>query len=338
MQTAYQLLLENMNQGRRCALVTKYNASGITKTIVPDTAAVFATMPFDPGSIGMVETDDEVVLAELYSPKPRMIILGGGHIALPLVATGATLGFDVVVFDDRPSFANAARFPAATEVICDSFDNMADRLNIRRNDYVVIVTRGHRYDSMCLRGIIAGEFPYYVGMIGSRRRVAIVKSQVAEETGAADKVAQLHSPIGLAIGAVTPEEIAISILAEIIQVKRQGKAADRSGGTKALGDAVPDMELLEWLAQDHAEPFALVTIVSTIGSTPREAGAKMAVNPLGQIVGSIGGGCAEAEVIQHAIDTIGTGSYRFDEVDMSDSAEEDGMVCGGTMRVLIEAV
>jgi len=95
--------------------------------------------------------------------------------------------------------------------------------------------------------------------------------------------------------------------------------------------------LLIWLAKNHTERIAIATVVGTEGSTPRETGAKMAILPHGQVIGSIGGGCAEAEVMQKAINIIRNGGYFLQTIDLTDAAEEDGMVCGGTMKILIEA-
>jgi xanthine dehydrogenase accessory factor len=182
-------------------------------------------------------------------------------------------------------------------------------------------------------------------MIGSRRRVAIVKKQLEEETGETEKLSSLHAPIGLAIGAVTPEEISISILAEVITEMRLGPINSASDVTKKPRQFIDaDTELLAWLANHanstngRAEKAALATVVETEGSTPREAGAKMAILPAGQTIGSIGGGCSEAEVMRKAIDIIREGGYCLLDIDLTDSAEEDGMVFGGTMKVLIEAV
>jgi len=169
-------------------------------------------------------------------------------------------------------------------------------------------------------------------MIGSKRRVAIVKKQLEEETG--EKLDRLHAPIGLKIGAVTPEEIAVSILAEVICNMRLGTQSS----SEPWRFISPDMSLLRALAGNRGEPAALATVTGTDGSTPCEAGAKMLVLPHGQIVGSIGGGCAEAEVMQKAADIIQNGGFCLMEVDLTDSAEEDGMVCGGTMSVMIEVV
>jgi xanthine dehydrogenase accessory factor len=176
-------------------------------------------------------------------------------------------------------------------------------------------------------------------MIGSRRRVAIVRKKMREEGFDPELIERLHSPIGLAIGAVTPEEIVISILAEVVKERRMKFTWDDGGSASArTGESDSDMELFEWLACGDSEAGALVTVISTDGSTPREAGAKMVVKAGGDMIGTIGGGCAEAEVLRDARDIIQNGGHMFKTIDMTDSAEEDGMVCGGKMIVLIEQI
>lgn len=153
--------------------------------------------------------------------NPEIIILGGGHIALPLVKIASLLGFRVVVVDDRPEFADNNRFPEADRVICDSFDRAVAGLDIGPGSYPVIVTRGHEHDRDCLREIIKHPAAY-IGMIGSRRKVKFVMEQLAKEGIPPEKLAAVFSPIGLDIGAETPEEIALSIMAEIVSVYRGG--------------------------------------------------------------------------------------------------------------------
>ena len=116
-----------------------------------------------------------------FLPEERLILLGGGHIAQPLCAMGSMLDFRVTVVDDRPDFANHQRFPEAARVICDSFDHALVGLQIRPNDYVCVITRGHRWDGECLRRILRGPRPTYLGMIGSRRRVTGLMTLLAEE-------------------------------------------------------------------------------------------------------------------------------------------------------------
>ena len=332
-------IVKHISEGNHVALVTEYSEALIHRSVVCEDDIEWNALDAGSEGVSLTSTDDRLVMVEYYSPKPRMIILGGGHIAVPLCQVGAILGFSTVVYDDRPSFANNERFPDAETVICDSFDHVADRVRINKNDYVVIVTRGHRHDGQCLRSILDGVFPKYVGMIGSRRRVAIVKEQLEEETGETEKLARLHAPIGLSIGAETPQEIAVSIIAEIIKEMRVGPPAiDARNTSKPQCFNSLDMELFEWLSGEGGKTAALATVVYTEGSTPRETGAKMAILPHGKTIGSIGGGCAEADVVQKSISIVRDGGYCLMDVDLTDSAEEDGMVCGGLMKVLVEAV
>jgi xanthine dehydrogenase accessory factor len=294
-------------------------------------------------------TDDAVsrmrpfslLAVERYLPKPRMLILGGGHIALALTKMAKLTDFYVTVFDDRPAFANPGRFPEADEVICDDFSRVMERVKVRSSDYVVIVTRGHKHDTECLEGVLSGVRPAYTGMVGSRRRVAIVMKQLADAGYDQKLLDDVYSPIGLRISAVTPAEISVSILAEIIGVKREGFNIKGARAAAAHGSEIKltcDIEIAEWLARHGDEADALLTRLTTKGPVPRETGAKMAISYEGRTAGTIGGGCAESDVMQDARTIIREGGWMTKTVDMADSAEDDGMVCGGTMSVIIERV
>ena len=277
---------------------------------------------------------DTLAIREPMLPQERLLVLGGGHIALHVVEFAAKCGFSVIVADDRPDFANRARFPLAEQVICDSFENAIRKVKLTNYDYVVIITRGHRHDADCLRVILPGTQPAYLGLIGSRRRVRGLMEMLAEEGYSTENMARICTPIGLPIGAITPQEIAISILSELIAYKRLPEHSN--DGVRCCCDSDVELSTLRYLAENR-EPKAIVTVIETKGSTPREAGAKMAVSPLGQVTGSIGGGCSEGAVIRDAVHMIGTGRYQIVDIDLTgDVAESDGMVCGGTMKVLIE--
>lgn len=271
-----------------------------------------------------------------FRPEERLILLGGGHIAQPVCRYAADLGFSVTVVDDRPSFANRTRFPEANEILCDAFPDALRTLKVNESDYIAVITRGHRYDADCLRAILPGTFPYYLGMIGSKRRVIALLQLLEDEGFPRDALDRIHTPIGVAIGALTVKEIAISIVAELIQCRRQ-KMNRRSRETILAAEDI-DLPLLEFLARDET-PKALLTIYETSGSTPVKSGAMMAVGRDFRAVGTIGGGCSENAVLMDAYRLIGTGERRCVTVDMSnDVAEEEGMVCGGQMKVLIEDV
>lgn len=278
---------------------------------------------------------DTALVTRAFVPEDRLILLGGGHVSLAVAQMAALLDFRITVVDDRLSFANHERFPMADQMICDSFENAIDSLHIRQSDYVCVLTRGHQWDTVCVQRILRGdEMPYYFGMIGSRRRVEGMRQLLTNEGYDADRIRQLHAPIGLPIGGVTPAEIALSICAEMIRCRRQ--KAQLIGDVMAQTNTDPRM--LDYLA-NGSEPCAMLVVLSSDGSTPVKSGAMMAVNILGQGWGTIGGGCSEAAAIVQARRIIGTGERKILDFDMTDEVAADhGMVCGGTMRVLIEDI
>jgi xanthine dehydrogenase accessory factor len=335
----YSQLLAALRQGERAALISRYGSDGsidkqVVNTGTPDAWRELEELLAQPGMAtsgpvaSMVAQDGSLTVVERYSTKPRLLILGGGHIALALASIGKLIDFEVVVYDDRLSFANTERFPQANQVICDGFDHLMRRLGFRTTDYVVIVTRGHRHDFTCLEAVLTAPRPAYTGMIGSKRRVAIVMGQLKEAGFDEQRLADIHAPIGLRIGALTPAEIAISILAEIIAVKRLERADDAYGSC--------DLTVIEALSNSPEAAEAMVTIYGAEGSVPIDTGAKLAMTYEGNSIGTVGGGCSEAEAMQIARDVIRTGGWRTHTIDLTDSAEEDGMVCGGKMRVIIE--
>ncbi len=279
---------------------------------------------------------DETEYIRNFKPKERLVILGGGHISLELCRYASDLGFSVTVVDDRPGFAHPGRFPDADKVICNAFSDAIEELAVNSNDYVAVVTRGHRFDADCLRGVLSGVFPKYLGMIGSRRRVAALLQLLEEEGFSGEDLGRIHTPIGLDIGAVTVKEIAISIVAELIQCRRA--AFDRRSKEKILTAEDIDIDLLKYLACDET-PKAFLMVYETSGSTPAKSGAMMAIDKGFRTVGTIGGGCSENAVLQDAFRLIGTGEQIQVSIDMSnDVAEDEGMVCGGSMKVFIADV
>ena len=160
---------------------------------------------------------------ERVAPPAELVIVGAGHIAQPLSRIGALLGFRVIVVDDRPDFARRDRFPDADRVVVADFADPFAGIPIGPRSYVVLVTRGHRYDYDCARALArAGAEPAYVGMIGSRRRVRAAFEQLAAEGFDEERLARIHAPIGLDIGAETPAEIAVAITAEMILATHGG--------------------------------------------------------------------------------------------------------------------
>lgn len=271
-----------------------------------------------------------------FRPKERLILLGGGHISQALSALAAQLVFSIWIVDDRPAFANHVCFPHAEKVVCGAFPDAIKKIRVCESDYVVVLTRGHRWDADCLRSILPGPYPRYLGMIGSKRRAHELLKLLEQEGFDKEALAGIHSPVGLSIGALTPAEIGISILAELIQCRRQNICGYAKSSFLVCENT--DLSLLKFLVQETT-PKAMLIVYETHGSTPVKSGAVMAVNQNGRTVGTIGGGCSEHSVMMNAYDLIGTGRRRCMTVDMSnDMAEEEGMVCGGQMKVWIEDV
>lgn len=160
---------------------------------------------------------------EAHRSPPGLVIVGAGHIARPLCAVGALLGFRVTVLDDRPEFATRERFPEAAEVLRADFADPFRGVPIRPDTHLVLVTRGHKYDFEALRHLLRlPRAPAYIGMVGSRRRTRAAMEMLLREGLPPDLLAAVHAPVGLDVGAETPEEIAVSIAAELVLVRRGG--------------------------------------------------------------------------------------------------------------------
>ena len=161
---------------------------------------------------------------EVVESKPVFLVVGAGHIGRALSRLADFLDYHVAVLDDREDFADPELLPEADEVICEDFEAALDRFPIGPNTAIVMVTRGHKQDELSLRRCL-GRGAAYVGMIGSKRRTAAVLEHLREEGFDPEDLAQVRTPIGLAIGAETPEEIAISIMAEVVMLRRGGDGA-----------------------------------------------------------------------------------------------------------------
>ena len=158
------------------------------------------------------------VLVEPVFCEPTVYIFGGGHVSEQIAPLAKNVHFKVVVIDDREMFANRERFPEADEVIVSEFERCFERLNIDESSYVVIVTRGHLYDGIVLGQALESN-ARYIGMIGSRKKIGTLYQSLIEKGIAKESLGRVHAPIGLDINSETPEEIAVSIVAELIKVR-----------------------------------------------------------------------------------------------------------------------
>lgn len=169
------------------------------------------------GGLGMLCGGEASVFIDVIGAPETLLIAGAGHVAQPLAAMGEMLGFKVLVLDDREDFCNEERFPAAKCLVGD-IGELLSNLQITRNTYVVIVTRGHAYDQTALEETINSDATY-IGMIGSRKKVQAVFDNLMQQGVAEEKIKRVYAPIGMDIGAKTVEEISISILSEVIAHK-----------------------------------------------------------------------------------------------------------------------
>ena len=280
---------------------------------------------------GIVTFDGVRIFCDTLGQEKRIVICGAGHVSIPVIKIAVMMDCEVIVLEDRPMYADHARQAGASQVICEPFDEALDKIEGSADTYFVILTRGHRYDQICLEKIAQKEHAY-IGMIGSRRRTAMVKQSLAEKGIDKAVLDAVYTPIGLDIGAQTPAEIGVAIIAEIIEVKNKKKRT--YGYSKEIMRALtaPDV---------YPQQKIMATIVTRHGSAPQGLGTKMLICQDGQCVGTIGGGCMEARVIQIArLMAAGENEQsRICHVDMTgNEAEDEGMVCGGEVDVFLEVV
>ena len=251
----YEEIVKLRREGRRGAVATIVNVRGsipsfkTAKMLVRDDGSIFGTigggcveadvwqaarevmenekprtlsfnLNQDPkNDTGLVCGGTLDIFVEPILPQALLYIFGAGHVSKALYETARTVGFEVVIVDDRASYASRERFPEAQQVIAEDFDQTLSRLESVEGAYLVIVTRGHRDDMRVLRWAVQTR-ARYIGMIGSKRKTIGIFRELRQEGLSPSLFERVHAPIGLDIGAVTPEEIAVSIAAELIAVRR----------------------------------------------------------------------------------------------------------------------
>lgn len=270
MENLYQLVSEAVDQGRCVALATVVQIQGSTPREVGAKMLVYADGRIA-GTVGGGKMEAEVigkaveairqgksqmmhfslidstegdagicggatdVFIDVIVPRPVLLVVGGGHVAQPTVEIGAMCGFSVTVIDDRAEMVTEERFPHADRRLAGDIVETLKNISITPDTHIVIVTRGHAYDEDALRAVIASPAAY-VGMIGSRRKVATTFDHLRNDGIDQALVARVRAPIGLNIGSQTPAEIAVSILAEIIMLRRgQNSSLDKPGEPMKLG-------------------------------------------------------------------------------------------------------
>lgn len=174
------------------------------------------------------------IYIEPIIPTPTVFIFGGGHISLFVSKIGAMAGFRVAVIDDRAEFATSERFPEAEQVIAEKFSLAFPRLKVNRSGYLVIVTRGHAGDQEVLEWALTTE-ARYIGMIGSKKKIRTLYQNLEAKGVPPERLQRVFAPIGLDIGALTPEEIAVAIVGQMIQVRRESPAPRQAAGKACKG-------------------------------------------------------------------------------------------------------
>ena len=303
--------VEGIYQGSR-ALYQK----GLLQAALPESSTGFwqqVSLPEDDGFRGLIDGPDsaEVFLEPLVS-EPRLIIVGAGHVAQALAKQASVCGFRVFVVDERPQLLTGERFPNC--VLMGDFSALSSFSG--RDCYFAIMAADHETSERSLAAVMSGDYAY-VGMIGAARRRPGVLSRLREAGIPEEKLKALALPIGLDIGAETPAEVAVSILAQLIAVRRR-----QNGGAES------DIPLYRTLSEKD-ESLVLATVIKTDGPAPRDRGAKLLRLADGRLVGSVGGGALEEDVLTVAAMTVEDGVPRrvFSQSE-----------AGGRVQVFVERV
>jgi xanthine dehydrogenase accessory factor len=221
----YEKIYACLSGNGRAVVVTRIDGGPFRKSLVPESGERLGDMAlpdrltefdriFQAGSPRV----EDGLLIEAVVPPPRLYIYGGGHISQHISRMAKAVDFHVTIIDDREIFANRERFPEADEVIADEFRDVFETSRPPHNGYAVIVTRGHKHDAVVLEEVLKRP-PRYTGMIGSRRKVKILFDDLRRKGFTEDLLGSVHAPIGIDIGAETPQEIAVSIVAELIKAR-----------------------------------------------------------------------------------------------------------------------
>ncbi|MGF6906118.1 XdhC family protein [Fusobacterium sp. PH5-44] len=323
------IILDGIFKGIEIVLKNSQSRENLSKKISIDNLKYLYNIINNQNKSEVISSKIGNIFVEVANVSPRLIILGGGHISLPLSVIGKMCDFEVVIVDDRMEFSNNVRFPAADKVICCDFEKLYNYIETKKNDYFVIVTRGHLNDEACLETIINKKSYIYLGMIGSKTKVELTIKNMEKKGYSKEKLSKIHAPIGLKIGGQSPGEIAISIGAQLVQEKN-----------KICNELIDSKLIAELL--DNKEKRVLCTVIEKNGSGPRGVGSKMLVKFNGEIIGTIGGGSLEYEAIKKStfmMKNMISEKFFYEEFNLSNiESSALGMICGGKIKVLFEII
>ncbi|MBQ3102686.1 MAG: XdhC family protein [Oscillospiraceae bacterium] len=228
--------------------------------------------------------------------RQTVVLCGAGHVSAALCTVLQPLGWQIIVIDDREGLLTRERFPVADHLIFDSFENLSS-YDFPAESYYVTMTHSHELDFSCLAVILSRSFGY-VGMLGSQKKAAKAFEKLRAQGFSEERLALVHTPIGLSIGAETPGEIAICIAAEMVQLYR---TQPHDHIDVAIKSALRD-----------PRPKVLASVIATEGITSRQSGAAMVIFADGSFVGTVGGGSIEYEAIRKSVALLSSSGDSFE--------------------------
>ena len=182
------------------------------------------------GSESLIAEDGSEIYIESYTTPPTLVIMGGGHVGKSVYTIAALLGFRIFITDDRAEFCNKERFPHAEETLVSEYEKALPQLPLNSNTFILVATRGHRYDDSAIRAALQTR-ARYIGLLGSKRKNTLIFNELVKQGIGIERIKKINAPVGLNIGALTPEEIAVSIISEIVMHLRGG-----TGGSMKMSD------------------------------------------------------------------------------------------------------
>ncbi len=305
----FRPIIEAMKQGQTVKLCT----------VLEGPEAGLSTLEPDMPAGGCTEIHGQRCYVEEYAPPARVVILGGGHVGTAVAWAASFVGFEARVVDFRAKLLDPARYPSGTELAEAPFDDLRSALP-PEPAYYLVTTNSHTSDYQCVAQVLRRPF-CFAGMLGSRKKSAMVRQWLARDGFSPEQIQRLQSPVGLDIGAETPEEIAISIVGQLVEQRRSRPA-----------NHIPSALLAQLEKPDCVG--VLVTVLRKEGSAPRGAGSKLLVCRDGSSFGTVGGGIVEYESIRLARTLEGFALRSF----RSGNGEAGAMACGGMMELMFQPV
>lgn len=276
---------------------------------------------------GLYNIEGKEVFCEVVEEEPELVVCGAGHVGAACIKLAKFIGMPVTCIEDRPEFAEIAKKAGADRVICENWKTALDKIKGGKNIFFLSLQRAHAIDQDCLERILRKERAY-LGMLGSAGKIRILKANLAELGVSEELFDTVYTPVGLDINANTAEEIAMAIIAQIIQIKNTDLSRNKAFSNEQM-DAV----------LNGKDAMMLVTMVRKEMASPREPGTKMIVRSDGSKIGTIGGGLAEAQAARISVEKLADDTFCSELIRVGENdAQNTGMICGGVIDVLIERI